>query len=130
MVRSYKQSLQDIKSYKNLIVWQKAFELSLLIYKITKGFPKEELYALTSQVRRAVISIPSNIAEGYCRQRKLEYIQFLQIAFASGAELETQLLIAKNLNYISAVDFNKANSLLEEVMKMLNSLISKIKTSA
>ena len=112
MVRSYKQSLQDIKSYKNLIVWQKAFELSLLIYKITKGFPKEELYALTSQVRRAVISIPSNIAEGYCRQRKLEYIQFLQIAFASGAELETQLLIAKNLNYISAVDFNKANSFL------------------
>lgn len=119
-----------IKSYKNLIVWQKAFDLSLLVYKITKSFPKEELYALTSQIRRAVISIPSNIAEGYCRQRKLEYVQFLQIAFASGAEVETQLLIAKNLEYISANDYKKADSLLEEVMKMLNSLISKIKSSA
>ena len=119
-----------IKSYKNLIVWQKSFELSLLIYKITKSFPKEELYALTSQIRRAAISIPSNIAEGYCRQRRLEYIQFLQIAFASGAEVETQLLIAKKLGYMTANDFEKADSLLVEVMKMLNSLISKIKTSA
>ena len=105
-----------IKSYKNLIVWQKAFKLSLLVYKITKVFPKEELYALTSQIRRAAISIPSNIAEGYCRQRKLEYTQFLQIAFASGAEVETQLLIAKNLGYIAVSDFEKADSLLEEVM--------------
>lgn len=119
-----------IKSYKNLIVWQKAFTLSLLIYKFTKSFPKEEMYALTSQIRRAVISIPSNIAEGYCRQRRLEYIQFLQIAFASGAEVETQLLIAKELKYISGKDFETADSLLIEVMKMLNSLISKIKTSA
>lgn len=119
-----------IKTYKELIVWQKAYELSLLIYKLTKDFPKEELYALVSQIRRAVISIPSNIAEGYCRQRRLEYIQFLRIAFASGAELETQLLIAKDLKYVQANDFEKANSLLEEVMKMLNSLISKIKTSA
>ena len=117
------------KSYKELIVWQKSFELSLLVYRLTKNFPKEELYALVSQIRRAVVSIPSNIAEGYCRQRKLEYIQFLQIAFASGAELETQLLIAKNLKYISLSDFKRANALLEEVMKMLNSLISKIKTS-
>jgi len=119
-----------IKSYKNLIVWQKSFELSLLIYKITKSFPRDELYALTSQIRRAVISIPSNIAEGYCRQRRLEYIQFLQIAFASGAEVETQLLIAKELKYVTTDDYEKANFLLEEVLKMLNSLISKIKTSA
>ncbi|MCX6705192.1 MAG: four helix bundle protein [Candidatus Woesebacteria bacterium] len=119
-----------MKSYKNLIVWQKALELSLLVYRITKNFPKEELYALTNQIRRAVISIPSNIAEGYCRQRRLEYIQFLQIAFASGAEVETQLLIAKELGYLNIQDFDKANSLLEEVLKMLNSLISKIKTSA
>jgi len=83
-----------IKTYKELIVWQKAYGLCLLVYKLTKNFPKEELYALTSQIRRATISIPSNIAEGYCRQRRLEYIQFLQIAFASGAELETQPLIA------------------------------------
>lgn len=119
-----------IKSYKNLMVWQKGFRVSLLIYKLTKLFPKEEIYGLTSQIRRAAVSIPSNIAEGYCRQRKLEYIQFLQIAFASGAEVETQLLIAKELNYITDSDYLETNNLLEEVMKMLNSLISKIKTSS
>ena len=118
-----------IKSYKDLIVWQKSFDLSLLVYRITKTFPKEEIYGLTSQMRRCAISIPSNIAEGYCRQRKLEYIQFLQISFASGAELETQLLIERELKYLSDRDFTKANSLLDEVMKMLNSLISKLKTS-
>lgn len=119
-----------IKSYKDLIVWKKSFELSLLVYRITKNFPKEEIYSLVSQMRRCAISIPSNIAEGYCRQRRLEYIQFLQIAFASGAELETQLLIARELKYLSDKDFTKVNSLLAEVMKMLNSLISKLKTSA
>lgn len=119
-----------IKSYKDLVVWQKAFELSLLVYKITKGFPKEELYALTSQIRRAVISIPSNIAEGYCRQRKLEYIQFLQIAFASGAEVETQLLIAKELGYMTYAEYLKTNNLLEEVLKMLNVLINRLKSIA
>lgn len=118
-----------IKSYRDLIVWQKAFSLSLLIYKQTKDFPKEEIYGLVSQLRRAAISIPSNIAEGYCRQRKLEYIQFLQFSFASGAEIETQLLIAKELQYISEKDFAEVSSLLNEIMKMLNTLISKIKTS-
>lgn len=120
----------QIRSYKDLSVWQKSFELSLLVYKITKDFPKEETYGLISQMRRCSISIPSNIAEGYCRQRKLEYIQFLQIAFASGAELETQLLIAKELGYVNSDYFQRANTLLQEVMPMLNSLIGKIKTSA
>jgi four helix bundle protein len=119
-----------IKSYKNLIVWQKSFELSILVYRLTKKFPKDELYALTSQIRRASVSIPSNIAEGYSRQRKLEYIQFLQIAFGSGAELETQLSIAKELSYLSNSDYAKVNNLLIEVLKMLNSLIAKIKSSA
>jgi four helix bundle protein len=85
------------------------------------------LYGLTSQIRRAAVSVPSNIAEGYCRQIRLEYVQFLQIAFASAAESETQLLIAKDLDYISREDFDETNSLLEEILKMLNSLISKIK---
>lgn len=120
----------QIRSYKDLSVWQKSFELSLLVYKLTKDFPKEETYGLISQMRRSAISIPSNIAEGYCRQRKLEYIQFLQISFASGAELETQLLIAKELGYLSSGYFQRVNSLLQEVMPMLNSLIGKIKTSA
>ncbi|MBI3290501.1 four helix bundle protein [Candidatus Microgenomates bacterium] len=119
----------EVRSYKDLLVWQKAFELSLLIYKITKSFPKEEMYGLISQIRRCTISIPSNIAEGYTRHRKLEYVQFLQIAFASGAELETQLLIAKELGYVSQVNFEKSYSLLQEIMKMLNVLISKIKNS-
>ena len=119
-----------IKSYKDLTVWQKSFELSLLIYKLTKTFPKEELYALVSQIRRAVVSIPSNIAEGYCRQRRLEYIQFLQFAFGSGAEVDTQLLIAKELKYIGLKDFETCNQLLNEIMKMLNVLISRLKTSA
>lgn len=104
--------------------------MSLRVYKLTKTFPKDEIYGLTSQIRRAAVSIPSNIAEGYCRQRRLEYIQFLQIAFASAAELETQLLIVKDLSYISISDFKESNSLLGEVLRMLNSLISKIKTSA
>ena len=119
-----------IKSYKDLIVWQKAFELSLLVYKATHRFPKEELYGLVSQLRRCAVSIPSNIAEGYCRSRRLEYIQFLQIAFASGAELETQLLIAKELGYFTGKSYESASSLLIEVMKMLNSLIRKLKSSA
>lgn len=122
--------MNSIKSYKNLIVWQKSFELALQIYKLTKAFPKEELYGLVLQIRRCAVSIPSNIAEGYTRHRKLEYIQFLQVAFASGAELETQLLLAKELGYIKRADYDQVFSLLQEVLKMLNSLISKIKTSA
>jgi four helix bundle protein len=122
--------MEYINSYKSLKVWQKSFDLTLLIYKLTKNFPKEELYGLTSQMRRCTVSIPSNIAEGYTRHRKLEYIQFLQISFASGAELETQLLIVKDLKYIDHKDFDIAYLLLQEVMKMLNSLIGKIKSSA
>lgn len=81
-------------------------------------------------MRRCAISVPSNIAEGYCRHRRLEYLQFLQIAFGSGAELETQILIVKELGYINPIDFDKTNTLLQEVMKMLNILIAKLKTSA
>ena len=90
-------------SYKQLTVWQKSIELTLLVYRITKNFPSDELYGLVSQIRRCAVSIPSNIAEGYTRHRKLEYVRFLQIAYASGAELETQLLIAEKLRYIDLV---------------------------
>jgi four helix bundle protein len=119
--------MEKIQSYKELIVWQKSFRLSVLVYQITKEFPKEELYGLVSQIRRCAVSIPSNIAEGYTRHGKLEYIHFLQIAFASGAELETQLLIARELNYINKKSFVEINNLLQEVLKMLNSLIRKLK---
>jgi four helix bundle protein len=88
-------------SYKELIVWKKAFALTLEIYKATRNFPKEEQYVLISQMRRSAISIPSNIAEGANRRTTKEYIQFLQVAYGSAAELETQLLLAKELNYLS-----------------------------
>lgn len=114
-------------SYKELIVWQKSFKLSLLVYNATKDFPKDELYGITSQIRRCAVSIPSNIAEGYSRRRKMEFLQFLHISYGSAAELETQLLIARELNYLSELKFTEANNLLTEVMKMLNSLIMKVK---
>jgi four helix bundle protein len=116
----------SIRSYKDLKVWQKSFKLSLLVYTVTKKFPGEELYGLSSQSRRAAFSIPSNIAEGYCRQSRVEYRRFLRIAFASGAELETQLLIAKEVGILTQEDYRELNELLTEVMKMLNALINKI----
>ncbi len=119
-----------IRSYKDLVVWQKAFKLALDLYKVTKKFPREELYGLVSQMRRAAFSIPSNIAEGYARNSTGEYKQFLKIAYASGAELETQLLIARETKLLSPEDFENLNDLLTEVMKMLNSLIGKLVPSA
>jgi len=116
-----------LKSYKDLVVWQKSYRLVLEIYNITKLFPKDELYALTQQMRRAAVSIPSNIAEGYARGHRPEYIQFLSIAFGSTAELETLLLIGKDLDYLVKEDFEKCRFLLEEVMKMLSKLISSLK---
>lgn len=117
---------RKIKSYRDLIVWQKAVELCVLIYRITQEFPKNELYGLTSQLRRCSVSIPSNIAEGFQRGYLKEYIHFLYISFGSGAELETQILVAHKINYLNQEKFDELNSILEEVMKMLNSLINKL----
>jgi four helix bundle protein len=118
-----------IKSYKDLTVWRKSFKLALRIYRTTKQFPQEELYGLVSQVRRAAFSIPSNIAEGYARNSTADYKRFLRTAFASGAELETQLLIAKETGLLSSENFTYLDNLLAEVMKMLNTLIRKLKTN-
>ena len=115
-----------LKSYKELNVWKKSIELVIEIYKLTEKFPKSELFGLTSQMRRAAVSIPSNIAEGYSRKHRLEYLQFVRISFSSGAELETQLLISKMLKFVSGDEFIKAEKLLEETMKMLNKLISSL----
>jgi four helix bundle protein len=112
-----------IHSYKDLIVWQKAIELTVAIYELTEFFPKEETYGLTSQMRRAAVSISSNIAEGRFRGTKNDYIQFLRIAYGSGAELETQIEIAKRLPKTKNLDYSSANLLLQEVMKMLNVMI-------
>lgn len=115
-----------MSSFRDLKVWEKSYNLSLLIYSLTKKFPKEEVFGLTSQIRRCAISIPSNIAEGHTRKSKKEFSQFLFIAFGSGAELETQLQLSLDLGYINKEDYTKTYLLLSEVMKMLNVLISKV----
>jgi four helix bundle protein len=116
----------SIKSYRDLKVWQKAVNLCEEIYRLTTLFPKSELYGLTSQIRRCSVGIPSNIAEGFMRGHKTEYIQFLRIAYGSGAELETQLLIASRIGFIKAEDYKKLNDSLTEIMKMLNTLIDRL----
>jgi len=113
-----------MNSYKDLIVWQKSIDLVVEIYRLTDLFPKSEIYGLTNQMRRSAVSIPSNIAEGYNRKHRQEYIQFIRIAFGSGAELETQIIIAKKLEFAPMADFEKTEKLLEEIMKMLNKLVS------
>jgi len=115
-----------IHSYKDLIVWQKAVDLVAVIYKLTEEFPKEELFGLTSQIKRAAVSIPSNIAEGRFRGTRKDFLQFLRIAYSSGAELETQIEIAKRLPKTKNIDYKKADLLLVEVMKMLNKMLSKL----
>jgi four helix bundle protein len=115
------------QSYRDLIVWGKSMELVKEIYLLTELFPKNELYGLSSQMQRAAVAIPSNIAEGYLRKHKKEYIQFLSIALSSSAELETQLLICKSLKKFRNLDFSKAESLTTEVMKILYVMIERIK---
>jgi four helix bundle protein len=115
-----------VESYRDLHVWQRAVEVTLAVYQLTKAFPKDELFALTNQLRRAAVSVPSNIAEGYGRQSRGEYKQFLGIARGSNLEVQTQLYIASRLGYSSANDIARAEGLTIEVERMLNSLISKL----
>ena len=115
-----------IRDYKDLLVWQKAMELVTELYRLVKLLPKEETYALSDQMRRAAVSIPANIAEGYNRNTDKELLQFLYIARGSGAELETQILIARNLGYLSSEDSEKTMELCLETRKMLNAFISKV----
>ncbi len=114
-----------MKSYKDLIVWKKSIDLVTEVYELVKMFPKEELYALSNQIRRAAVSIPSNIAEGHDRNSDKEFCQFLCIARGSLAELETQLIIAGNLNYVTEENVNRILQSCEEVGKMLNALIKR-----
>lgn len=101
-------------------------ELVTAVYELTEDFPKEEMYGLTSQMRRSAISIPSNIAEGRVRGTVKEYLQFLRISYGSGAELETQIEIGKRLRNTKHLDYQKVDAFLLEVMKMLNSIINKL----
>jgi four helix bundle protein len=119
-----------IHSYKDLVVWKKAMELVVQIYELTEKFPSSELYGLTSQMRRAAISIPSNIAEGRRRGSKKEFLRFLLNAYGSGAELETQLEIAKRLPKTKNLDYTKVCPLLEEIMKMLNRMVKMLNSKS
>ncbi|MBM4167418.1 MAG: four helix bundle protein, partial [Ignavibacteria bacterium] len=112
--------------FKDLIVWQKSYQLSLDVYRITKNFPSEERFGLVSQMRRAAVSVPSNIAEGYGRKTTREYIQALYIAYGSLCELETQSLLSFDLGYIKKVEMEKLHELRSEVERMLMALIKSL----
>jgi four helix bundle protein len=122
--------MSGIKSYKDLLIWQKGIDIVINLYELVEGFPKEEIYALTSQVKRASVSIPSNIAEGYGRNSTQSYIHFLNISRGSLFELETQLIVAQKLKFIKneALFLELMNQITEE-SKMLNSFINKIESS-
>ncbi|MEA1957998.1 MAG: four helix bundle protein [Euryarchaeota archaeon] len=115
-----------MKNFKELNVWQKGIELVEIVYKITSSFPEEEKYGLSAQMRRAAVSIPSNIAEGHLRKTAKDFKQFLSIARGSCAELETQIIIAHKLGFIYGDNFDNLSSKIEELSKMLSSFYSKI----
>ena len=112
-----------VESFKQLIVWQKSMDLVRVVYSATSKMPKEEIFGLVSQMRRCAVSIPSNVAEGKKRKTKNDFLQFLRIADGSVGELETQIIIAKDL---FRVDFSMADPLLEEVQKMLAVMIKRV----
>ena len=115
-----------LKNYKELKVWQRPYQLCLEIYKITKRFPNEEKYGLISQIRRAAVSVPSNIAEGYGRKTTPEYIRFLYIAYGSNCEMETQILLSRDLGYIKTGKLEIIKEKVREVERMLKALIKSL----
>ena len=115
-------------NYKELVVWQKSMDLVIEVYDLITKLPSNEKYELSSQMRRAAVSIPSNIAEGHGRNSSQEFCHFLGIARGSACELETQLLVAKKVLYLSEDDVQKANSLIDEVIRMITAMIKKIQT--
>ncbi len=115
-------------NFKELLVWKKSIEFVTEIYEITASFPSEEKFGLVSQIRRSAVSIPSNIAEGNARRSSADYVQFLKIARGSGAEVETQIIISKNLGFIEEVKSEELTSKITEIMKMINGLINYLKT--
>ncbi|MDP3043636.1 MAG: four helix bundle protein [bacterium] len=119
---------QKIKSFTDLRAWQEGHKLVLMIYEVTKQFPKDEIFGLTNQLRRAIVSFTSNIAEGFSRQSYKEKAQFYSIALGSLTEAQNQLLIAKDIRYISNDDFNKIACQTVEASKITNGLIKSSRT--
>jgi len=118
--------MTQIKTYRDLLVWQKSLILVTNIYKASKSFPKDETYGLTSQIRRCAVSIPSNIAEGYGRKSTSDYIRFLNIATGSLYELQTQLEICLNLQHLNKSSFDELYESSREIERMLSSLTKKL----
>ena len=116
-----------METHKDLRVWQQSIEMVTSIYRLTQSFPKEELFGLVSQLRRASVSVPSNIAEGYARGSDKEKLHFLRISSGSMSEVETQLMLGLNLGYIDQEKYNELSETVTSVWKQLNSLISSIK---
>lgn len=117
----------EYKNFQNLLVWQKALSYSIKIYNLTKDFPNEDLYGLTSQIRRSAISIPSNIAEGAARDSKKSFVQFINISIGSAAELKTQLLIAKGVSIINEDTFADLENGINEISFLLYRLKKSLK---
>lgn len=118
-----------VHGYKNLIVWNKSMDLVIVVYELTEKFPKSEIYGLISQMRRCAVSIPSNIAEGSKRRTQKDFRQFLIVSYSSGSELETQIEIAKKLPFGGNLNFEEVDKLLDEIMRMLNKMLSNFKNS-
>jgi len=119
-----------MQDFRNLNVWWKAHNLTLDIYKANKSFLREEMYGLTSQIRRASVSIGSNIAEGSCRKGDAEFARFLQMAAGSASEVEYQLLLAKDLEFLKAADYQRVSDKVVEVKRMLTSLMQKLRADS
>ena len=119
-----------VQSYKDLIVWQKSMKLVKEIYLVTQRFPSLEMYGLIFQMRRCVVSIPSNIAEGRRRGTRKDFRQFLLIAYGSGAELETQIEISKQLKFVNDASYKISDQLLDEVMRMLNKMTAEMRSTS
>ena len=117
----------NIRTHKDLKIWSRSVDLVTRIYKVTEGFPKSELFGLTSQIRRAAVSVPSNIAEGSGRRSTKELIYFLHIAIGSMAELETQFIISQNLGYLKAEDFTEIDKELHELLRMTAALANNLR---
>ena len=116
----------ELKGYRELIVWKRAMDLVVEAYELVKRLPKQEQYSLSDQIRRSVISIPSNIAEGNGRNSDKDYIRFLSMARGSQYELETQLMLCTRLGYLSDDDIDKSLNLCDEIGRMLNALITRL----
>ena len=118
-----------MRDFHKLVIWEKSHQLTLDIYKLTQKFPKEELFGLTSQIRRAISSVPTNISEGCGRETNKDFAHFLQISIGSACEVEYQLLLAHDLNYITDEDYNRLNDEIVSVRKMIHKYQSGLKSS-